>query len=223
MAKICITMEQKIGGNISITSVYISFLDNTHPHSLKYHAFAKDSLTDLSVHSCPLSFKHFWVPTILSPSSISTCISHTFLQVILGSLSLPRISLQQWFLLLPSCSNKRQRTTPHSFHPLSTSLPHSTHEHDATSRCVAPWSKTPSISHRDDNHSFTTALSALLLPPPVFSQHSNRVVMISYRSDHVTPLLLTPAGSLSEKNKVLIISTKPYITCPLLHHSDFTL
>lgn len=58
VGKVCITMEQRIGDNISITSLYIPFLDNTHPQSLKYHAFAKDSLTYIPVHSCPLSSKH---------------------------------------------------------------------------------------------------------------------------------------------------------------------
>lgn len=211
-------MEQIIGGNISITSVYIPFLDNTHPQSLKYHAFAKDSLTYISVHSCPLNFKHSWVPTKLSPSSMSTCVSHTLLQVVLGSLSLPRIWLQQWFLLLPSCSNKRQRITPHPFSPLTTSPLYSTHYHDATSKCASPWSKTPGISHWDD-HSFITALPALLLPPPVFSQHSNRVV-ISCRSDHVTPLLLNPDGSPLREKQSSYNLCKALHNLPLLHLSD---
>lgn len=189
----------KIGDNISITSVYIPFLDNTHPHSLKYHAFAKDSLTYISVHSCPLSSKRSWVPTILSPSSISTCLSHTLLQVILGSLSLPRIWLQQWFLLLPSCSDKRQRITPHPFSPLTTSPPHSTHEHDAASKCASPWSKTPSISQWGGNHSFITALPALTFAPSsLFStQQQSGNDKLQIRSCHSSVL----DGSLPSQRK----------------------
>lgn len=68
-------------GNISITSVYIPFLGNTHPHSLKYQAFAKDSSTYIPDHSCPLSSKHPWLPTTSSAPNISICISHTLLPV----------------------------------------------------------------------------------------------------------------------------------------------
>lgn len=76
VAKVCIIREQRIGSNISVCLLYIP-----HPHSFKYHAFAKDSLTYIPLHSCPLSSKQPRVPTALSSSSISTCTSHTLLQI----------------------------------------------------------------------------------------------------------------------------------------------
>lgn len=74
---VCNTTEQRIGSNISISSLYIPFLRNTHPHGFKCYA-AKDSL--------PLHFSPQPAPTSPSPLNSKS------LQQRLSSYNLPPTS-----------------------------------------------------------------------------------------------------------------------------------
>lgn len=200
VAKVCMTMEQRIGSNISITSPYIPFLDNTHLHSLKYHALAKDSP---NLHSRPQLSPKFQTPlsshNLLFPWYLHLHISHTsasnsWFPIYTPSLTSAVVSLSTLLLKQEAEDNLAPIFLPchlpTTFNPLTWCC---------LKMCLS-LIKTLSISHLDDHHNFITALPTLPWPPSVFSQQSNRVIPFSCRSDPVTLPLLTSYGShLGEK------------------------